>query len=288
MEVYTLTPIFKKRDRKSYKGEFGRVLVVAGSKGFTGAAYLAARAALLTGSGLVTLGVPRALEAILETKTSAVMTRGLICTRNQALSEFCFDDIMAEIELFDAFAFGPGVGQGRSTRNLLSKLLPAVPLPMVIDADGLNLLADDLNQLLERKAPTVLTPHLGEFSRLVKRPVEEIRRNLEKMAGAFAHKYGVILLVKGYRTFVTDGVRGYRNKTGNPALATGGTGDVLTGIITSLLGQGREPMHAAAGGAWLHGMAADQAIAGGKGGLAADELLDFIQNAIKESKRNIR
>lgn len=288
MQAYKLTNFPPERKADAHKGDAGRVWIVAGSPGLTGAAYLAGQAAANTGSGLVTLAVPRALESILESKTAAVMTRGLRCTRRQALSEFSLPQILEGARDADVVAFGPGVGRATTTDRLLTRLLSAVDKPMVIDADGLNLLAGDVGRLATRKAPTILTPHPGEMARLTGLSVDAIQSDRRVAAAEFARKHKVIVLLKGPGTVVTDGEREYINGTGNAGLATGGSGDVLTGIIASLVGQGRNAIEAAAGGAYLHGLSGDMARARQGLPFPAEDLLKYLAAAVEESRKKLR
>jgi NAD(P)H-hydrate epimerase len=239
----------------SHKGTYGRVFVLAGSVGMTGAAALTAESALRAGAGLVTLGIPQSLNPILEEKLTEVITRPLPeidgALSPEALSQI--EDILKEQ---DVLAVGPGISQRPQTAQLIRELLPKMKLPLVIDADGVNNLTVDI--LNELNAPTILTPHPGELSRLIKKPIAQIERDRVGTAKEFACNYNVVLVLKGVPT-VTSLPSGevYINPTGNSGLASGGSGDVLTGIIAGLLAQGAKPGEAGFMGAYIHGLIAD-------------------------------
>ena len=241
-------------DRKadSHKGDYGRLLLLCGSRGYTGAAALAAMGALRSGAGLVYLGVPESIYAIEACKlTEAIVfplpeEDGKLCP--QALPE-----IMALLPKMDAVLIGPGLGNTPQTFQVTKAVLEAFPGPVVVDADGINVLAGHMDILRGRQGPTILTPHAGEFARIGGDP----KADKAEAAVRFAKDNGCILLLKGHGTVITDGVTVYRNPTGNPGMAVGGSGDVLAGIQVSLLGQGLPPLEAAACAAWLHGAAGD-------------------------------
>ena len=251
--VKMLLPV---RPRKAHKGDFGKVLLLCGSRGLSGAAILAANAALRTGSGLVYLGVPEAIYPIVAGASASAVVFPLPCDTDGRLSFAALDEIAKRLPDMDAVLFGPGVGQSDALREILKQLLAQSRVPLVLDADGINLLSTHIDLLRGSSCPVILTPHDGEFRRLGGDPTAKDRIF---QAMQFAQKTGTILLLKGHRTIVTDGWNVYRNTTGNPGMATGGSGDVLSGIIVSLLGQGVMPLEAAAAGAWIHGAAGDLA-----------------------------
>ena len=236
----------------AHKGDFGKILLLCGSKGYTGAAYLAAMGALRSGAGLVFLGVPESIYAIEAVKLNEAIVFSLPDEAGK-LSAAAIPEIMKRLPKMDAILIGPGLGQGRGTFEVVKAVLENAACPVVLDADGINLIASHKDIVRGRTAPTILTPHAGEFARLSDKAVEDRKTAAEQMA----QNLNCIMLLKGHNTVVTDGITTYINPTGNPGMAVGGSGDVLAGIIASLLGQGIEPLKAAACGAWIHGAAGD-------------------------------
>jgi len=240
------------RDPWGHKGNFGKLLLLCGSRGFTGAAYLAAMGALRSGAGLTFLGVPESIYAIEAVKLNEPVVFPLPDTDGK-LSIMAIAEIEKRLPQMDAVLVGCGLGQSSGTLAVVKFVLENASCPVVVDADGINVLSGHKDILRRRTAPTILTPHDGEFLRFGGTIGED------RMASAayFAREWNSILLLKGHRTCVTDGFAAYRNLTGNPGMAVGGSGDVLAGIIVSLLGQGIAPLEAAACAAWLHGAAGD-------------------------------
>ncbi len=259
----------------AHKGTFGHLLVVAGSPGKTGAAALAGDAALRSGCGLVTVGVPASVHEILEIKLTEAMTVPL--TDQEGLLTLAAADRLVELAASSqALALGPGLSQSDELRQLLRLMVTSLNLPLVIDADGLNLIAGQLDCLLERQGGAlILTPHPGEMARLTGLSVAAIEADRFNVARNFARRHQIILLLKGARTVVAapDG-RVHINTSGNNGLSTGGSGDVLTGLIGGLLAQGCDPFAATSLAAWWHGRAAEQ-IAANRGtvGMTAGELI---------------
>lgn len=245
--------LLPRRARDTHKGDYGKILLLCGSRGFTGAAALAARGALRTGAGLVYLAVPESIYAIEAVKLTEPVVLPL-AEEDGMLCEASLAKIGELLPKMDAVLFGPGSGIGPGTEKVLEFLLKNAECPLVLDADGITLAARHKDILRDRLAPTILTPHDGEFARL--KPIDGPR--LEQTM-AMARELGAVVLRKGHRTLITDGAECWENQTGNPGMATGGSGDVLSGIILSLLGQGLQPLQAAAAGAWLHGAAGDLA-----------------------------
>lgn len=244
--------ILPDRDVNAHKGDFGRILLLCGSRGYTGAAALAAMGALRCGAGLVYLGVPESIYAIEAVKLTEPVVFPLP-EEDGMLCELALEKIAQMLPNMDAVLIGPGLGQSKGTLSVLKTVLKRFGGTVVVDADGINLLAGHIDLLRGRTAPTILTPHEGEFTRITGQASKD---RIEK-AMSFASDYQVILLLKGHRTVITDGTACYINHTGNPGMAVGGSGDVLAGMITALLGQGVSPLQAAACGAWLHGAAGD-------------------------------
>lgn len=240
------------RDPWGHKGTFGKVLLLCGSRGFTGAAYLAAMGALRTGAGLVFLGVPESIYAIEAVKLNEPVVFPLP-DKNGKLSEEAIPEIMARLHQMDAVLIGCGLGQSEGTLAVVKAVLENAACPVIVDADGINVLSAHRDILRGRQYPTILTPHDGEFARIG----GCLTADRMESAAALARDLDCIVLLKGHRTCISDGRTGYRNTTGNPGMAVGGSGDVLAGMIVSLLGQGIAPLEAAACGAWLHGAAGD-------------------------------
>lgn len=260
-------PALPRRARESHKGDFGRVNLLAGSVGYTGAPCLAAGGALRAGAGLVFLGVPGAVYPIVAAKVTCAMAYPL--GQGPRLTEGELEAAAARCGGKDAVVLGPGLGDHPATLAFARRLTRRVEAPLVLDADGINALAGHIDGLDSRWGRlTVLTPHPGEFARLLGREVGEDRAG---EAGAFARAHGCYLVLKGHRTLVAcpDGEI-YVNQTGNPGMATGGSGDVLAGMVGGLLAQGLEPKVAVTAAVYLHGLAGD---------LAAEELGEYAMTA---------
>ena len=271
--------ILPRRDPAGHKGNFGKLLCVCGSVGYTGAPVFASRAAVRTGAGLVFLAVPEQAWPVVAVKSEEAMPFPLPETAEGRLSLLAEEPIRQRAASCDAVLIGCGLGRDRQTDALVRKLLD-IDRPLVLDADGLNALDGCPEQLQRRTAPTVLTPHEGEFLRLG----GDLSRGREAAAAAFSRKYGVYLVLKGHRTLVADPEgRLAVNETGNSGMAKGGSGDVLAGMILSLLGQGCGAFEACCAGVWLHGRAGDLAAADkGERGMTPTDLLEQIPYAMKD------
>ena len=244
--------ILPDRDPWAHKGNFGRVLLLCGSRGYTGAATLAAMGALRSGAGLVYLAVPESIYAIEAVK----LTEAVVLPMADKDGKLCSDGVPSILKLcanMDAVLIGPGLGQSVGTLAVTKAVLENFPGPIVLDADGINLLAGHRDILRERTGVTILTPHDGEFARIE----GTIGSDRCLAAKKLAENLGAIVVLKGHETIITDGATVYRNTTGNPGMAVGGSGDVLAGMIVALLGQGIHALEAAACGVWLHGAAGD-------------------------------
>jgi hydroxyethylthiazole kinase-like uncharacterized protein yjeF len=284
-EAGAMRALLPPRPFASHKGTYGHLVVLAGSVGKTGAAAMASEAALRAGAGLVTLGVPASLNDILEVKLTEAMTlplpeapgtRALGAAALAPLREFLGENF--------TLAVGPGIGTHPETRDLVRRLAQDLPQPMVIDADGLNNLAGAADTLKDAAGPRILTPHPGEMARLVGLATPEVQTRRLDLARDTAARFGVTLVLKGAQTVVAapDG-RASLNATGNPALASGGTGDVLTGLIGGFLAQGLTPWDAACLGVYLHGLAADFFVSRrGSRGMIAGDLLDVLPAMLTE------
>ncbi len=267
-----------RRDPEGHKGTFGKVLCVCGSVGYTGAPIFAGRGAVRTGSGLVFLAVPESVWPVAAVKSDEAMPFPMPEAEGR-LSLLAEESIRRRAESCDAVLIGCGLGRGWQTDALVRNLL-TIEKPMVLDADGLNALSGREELLQKRAAPTILTPHEGEFLRLG----GDLSAGREAAAAAFSEKYGVYLVLKGHRTVVAapDG-RLAVNGTGNSGMAKGGSGDVLAGMILSLLGQGCEAFAACCAAVWLHGRAGDLAAADkGERGMTPTDLLEQIPYAMKD------
>lgn len=272
-------PSFPDRPADGHKGTFGRVLIVAGSRGMSGAAVLSGLGALRGGAGLVTLAVPQGILPIVAASEPSYLTIPLKEDPKGRIRVSALKRILAAAEGMTVVAIGPGWGRSEGLTELAAHLYREIPLPIVIDADALNALA----QRREHQAhagPRILTPHPGEFARLTGLDAGEIAADREGTAAAYARDHEVTLILKGARSVVTDGDRLYVNTTGNSGMATGGAGDVLTGAIAALLAQGMEPFEAAQLGVWLHGRAGDLAAEElSQPGLIASDLPGYVARA---------
>ncbi|UCD14821.1 MAG: NAD(P)H-hydrate dehydratase [Candidatus Omnitrophota bacterium] len=277
----------RKRKADTHKGDYGYVFVMGGSVGLTGALCLCAQAALRSGAGLVLAGVPESLIGIFETKLTEVMNLPLDEDRKGFLSARAFRKIEGIKEKIDVFALGPGASTKFSVKELVWKVLEEIDKPMVIDADGINALVDNLNRLDRKKtSQLVLTPHLGEFCRLMKLSVEDIKKSRKKLVKEFALRYNLTLVLKGPFTLVTDGSKLFENTTGNPGMATAGSGDVLTGIIASLIAQGLDCFSAAKLGVCLHGVAGDYAAKDKtENCVIASDIIEYLPKAFRKAYR---
>ena len=251
----------RRRDPNAHKNDFGHVLILAGSPSMLGAAALTGLAAMRAGAGLVTCGVPKSLNLTLQEKLSAViMTLPLPETKANAFALSAHAVLKKYFDKFNAVAIGPGMGQNPGTQKFILEIIARCPKPLAIDADALNALANDPGVLLRNKGMKILTPHAGEMARLIGCTPQEVENNRSDIAVQFAKTYGCVVLLKGHRTLIAS-PKGdvYINRTGNAGMATAGSGDVLTGMIAALLGQGVEPVEAARFGAYAHGKAGDLA-----------------------------
>ena len=269
--------ILPDRDPWGHKGSFGKILLLCGSRGFTGAAYLSAMGALRSGAGLTFLGVPESIYAIEAVKLNEPVVFPLPDSGGMVGIQ-AVNEILERLPKMDAVLIGCGIGISSATQAVVKAVLEQARCPVVVDADGITVLKEHKDILRGREYPTILTPHDGEFIRLGGTIVED------RMASAayFAQEWNCILLLKGHRTCITDGRNHYRNCTGNPGMAVGGSGDVLAGIIVSLLGQGIAPLEAAACGAWLHGAAGDRCAEElGQYGMLPTDMLNVLPRLMK-------
>lgn len=265
------------RNPWGHKGDFGKLLLLCGSRGYTGAAYFSTMGALRAGAGLVFLGVPESIYGIEAAKLNEPVIFSLPDAGGR-LSADAVPEILSRLPKMDAVLVGPGLGQSEGTLAVVRAVLEKAECPVVVDADGINVLSAHRDLLRGRKSSTILTPHDGEFARLG----GVIGEDRMAAAADLAEDLGCIVLLKGHETCITDGVNGYINSTGNPGMAVGGSGDVLAGVITALLGAGLPPLEAAACGAWLHGAAGDRCAAElGQYGMLPTDMLNALPRLMK-------
>lgn len=265
--------VIRKRPRDIHKGDCGRILLICGSEEMAGAAVFACRAAIKSGSGLVFTCTEKAIFPVLQISVPEGICKS-------------WDKVKDDFLQYDAIAIGPGMGTGHRTKEILATILSSYSGPLILDADGLNTVAanPDLQTMVrETNARVIMTPHIGEARRLLAGfDVSAMTR--EEMAEALTKKYGCITIVKGADTLVAlSETAAYINTTGNPGMATAGSGDVLTGVITSLAGQGLTAEDAARAGVFIHGLAGDLAADHfGEYGLTASDIADYVPFALKE------
>jgi NAD(P)H-hydrate epimerase len=279
-EVRRLIPI---RDPDSHKGTYGHVLVMAGSRGKTGAAILASRAASRSGAGLVTLAAARALNDIFATALIEVMTELLPNNSAEEMEPLGDEAWRRLLERKSALLFGPGIGVNDATRSMLLWLLRNVEIPWVIDADGLTNLASAVDRLPSAKMAPILTPHPGEMARLIAKDAATVNQKRVQIARDFAMERGCHVVLKGARTVIaTAEGKVFINPTGNPGMATGGMGDVLAGMLSAFLGQGLSPEDAMKLGVYLHGFVGDCVAAkSGQTGLIASDIIDGLPSVMR-------
>ncbi len=279
-----------RRFRTANKNSVGKIFVLAGSTGLTGAALLSSISILKSGAGLVVLGVPEKVFSTISRRTLEVMPMPLSSTTEGTLALEALPQIYKRISWADVVLLGPGLSLNAETKKVVQDIILYSTKPLVIDADGLNALSENVSLLLKRKAKSVvLTPHSGEFSRLVKLPVKEIEADKLNIAASFAKKFNVVLVLKGAPTITAapDGAL-FINSTGNPGMATAGSGDVLSGIVAALLGQKMEPTAAAFASVFIHGMAGDIAASEiGEMGMTARDIMLFVPRALQQLTKEI-
>lgn len=278
-------PTLSPRAENAHKGNFGRALLIGGSRGMTGAIAMAGKSTLRSGAGLVSLAVPDRCLELVASLDPCYMTMPLPCDGAGRLSSGAADQVLEWGLNMTAGALGPGLGRSDVLAHLVRRLYVELPIPLVCDADALNALANQPEGLPQSAAPRVLTPHPGEFNRLIGRQARPADR--QQLAIELAGNHQVVLVLKGHRTLVTDGQYWQRNETGNPGMATAGAGDVLTGVITALLCQGLSPWDAARLGVHVHGLAGDHAAARySMVAMTAADLIDSLPDAWQQVQRN--
>jgi NAD(P)H-hydrate epimerase len=283
IEKQALMPYFKRRQRDSHKGTYGHLLILAGSLGKTGAAVMAGKAALRAGAGLVTVGTAQSCLPIIARSMMELMTEPLPETKEKTIAKEAVSKAVKLLPTKDALLIGPGISTHPSTADFVLSLLSKVKCPVVIDADALNVLAGHLDVLKSLAGRAVLTPHPGEFARLLGLSVKNVLDNRLELLPQFAEKYRVYLVLKGYRTLIAN-PRGkvYINPTGNPGMASGGSGDVLSGMIASLIIQEKDVLGATLAAVYLHGLSGDiGADRLGERSLVAGDLIRYLPQALK-------
>ena len=271
-----------KRNLNSHKGSYGRVAIIAGSRGMTGSAYLSSQSALRTGSGLVYTLIPEYLETIMSIKLTEAIIKPIIDNGKGHFVKESIEPIINELDTMDSIAIGPGIGVDKDRIQLVSEIISRAKAPLVVDADGINCLSENIELLNQRTNPIIITPHPGEMSRLLNIETKEIESKRQYYSQYLSDKYNIIIVLKGNKTIVASpDYEHYINNTGNPGMATAGSGDVLTGIIASLLGQGLDPFYAAKLGVKLHGLAGDIARDKlGEYGMIASDIVEAIPISI--------
>lgn len=273
-----------KRDYDSYKYSVGKVFVLAGSRGLTGAAALASEAALISGAGAVILGIPESLNIAMESKLTEVMTLPLPETPELTLSIEALDTIIQYVNWSDVTLIGPGISQNKETKKLIQNLIEKINKPLVIDADGLNNLQDNVSLLKNYKNEIIITPHYGELSRLINLPPFEIAFDRISIARSTAKDFNITIILKGAPTVIADmNSNVYINSTGNSGMATAGSGDVLAGMVAGFYAQSKNPVDSSILSVYLHGLAGDLAKASSNYySLTATDILKNIRFAIKK------
>ncbi len=271
---------------KSHKNDFGHVLILAGSASLLGAASLVGLSAMRSGAGLTTIGVPKSLNSSLQKKISPViMTWPLPETKEGTLSTAAYQQIISRLKNFQVLALGPGLSRNEKTQKLILQIVRYCPLPLVIDGDALSAVALDIDVLQKNSAPKILTPHLGEMARLTGFKKSVIEKSRREITVAFARKFHCTVVLKGHRSIVASSKgEAAVNSTGNVGMATAGSGDVLTGMISAFVAQGIGTFESARLGVYLHGLAGDLAIKKrSKTSLIATDIIECIPAALKKN-----
>ena len=284
IDSLTVGNIIPKRFDNSNKGNYGKVMIVSGSNGMTGSGCLCARASLRTGSGLAYLGVPSSLASIYGEAVQEPILIPLDDDDSGYLSKNCKAKILENLKKVDTIVAGPGLSVNSEIEDIINSIIINTEVPLVLDADALNAIAENTDILKELKAETVITPHPGEMARLTGMTVEEVQADRIKTACDFTKKWNVITVLKGSRTIVAlpDGTI-FINTNGNAGMSTAGMGDILSGIIASLIGQGVKPSDAAIAGVYIHGAAGDAVAAKmGMHGMIASDVVEMLPYMIKQ------
>ncbi|HEY3174653.1 MAG TPA: NAD(P)H-hydrate dehydratase [Candidatus Polarisedimenticolia bacterium] len=290
-EMSSLAPV---RAPDSHKGDYGRILIIGGSRGKSGAAAMAAHAALRSGAGLVTVATSISAQPVLAGHVIEMMTEGLPETPGGSLSRAAAPHLRELMRSSDVLAVGPGITALEETAALVREILAGTSLPVVLDADGINAYAGRAGEMKGDARVLILTPHPGEMARLLSRPgstpvtAAQVQADRVGVARAFAREHSCYLVLKGHRTVVAEpSGQVWINSSGNPGMATGGSGDVLTGVLAGLLGQGLSPLEASLLGVYVHGLAGDLASADyGETSLIARDIIDYLPDAFLQLERS--
>ena len=275
-------PRLPPRAPDSHKGNFGRVLIVAGSRGMSGAACLAGVAALRGGAGLVRVAVPESVWPVVAGYEPCYLTWPLPAEHDGRLAAAALPELLELAKANDVLAIGPGLGQSPAISQIITTLLTSIQKPTIVDADAINALAGHAEHLQALGRQAIITPHPGEFARLLGTDSRSVQARRTELAVEFSQHHRAVTVLKGHQTVVTDGDSVYVNRTGNPGMATGGSGDVLTGLLAGLLGQGMPPFEAAALAVYVHGLAGDLAARDlGHTALIASDLLKYLSAALR-------
>lgn len=288
VEKRTVVPYFQRRKKDSHKGSYGHLFILSGSLGKTGAAVMAGQAALRMGAGLVTVGTPASCLPIVARSMVELMTEPLLETKAKTFSDEALDRVLELLDGKNALLVGPGISTHPLTSKLILSLMPKVKMPCVVDADALNIFASKPEILKSLPKPAVLTPHPGEFARLLDLSTREVVERKLELVPRFAEEYGVYLVLKGYRTLVaTPEGRVYVNPTGNPGMATAGSGDVLSGMMASMIIQEKNLVEAILAAVYVHGLSGDIAAEKlGEKSLTAGDIIRYLPQAVRQLREN--
>jgi len=283
VEKKTILPYFRRRRKDTHKGTYGHLFIVSGSLGKTGAAAMAGKAALKMGAGLVTVGTPESCLPIVARSMDELMTEPLAETQEKTISHEALKKVLSLLEGKDALMIGPGISTNKSTAEFVLSLMPKINVPSVVDADALNILASKPETIKSLRQPAVLTPHPGEFARLLNISTREVVERKLELAPQFAEEYGVYLVLKAYRTITaTPEGKVFINPTGNPGMATAGSGDVLSGMIASMIVQEKNLLGAVLAAIYIHGLSGDiGAKKLGEKALTAGDIIRYLPSGLR-------
>jgi NAD(P)H-hydrate epimerase len=283
VERKTVLPYFRRRSKDTHKGTYGHLFIISGSLGKTGAAVMAGKAALKMGAGLVTVGTPESCLPIVARSMDELMTEPLPETQEKTISHEALKKVLSLLKGKDALMIGPGISTHKSTSELVLSLMPKINVPSVVDADALNILASKPETIKSLRQPAVLTPHPGEFARLLNLSTREVVERKLELAPQFAEEYGVYLVLKAYRTITaTPDGKVFINPTGNPGMATAGSGDVLSGMIASMIVQEKNLLEAVLAAVYVHGLSGDiGAEKLGEKALTAGDIIRYLPSGLR-------
>lgn len=274
---------FEKRAKNSHKGSFGHQLNICGSYLMPGAAVISAKSALKSGAGLLKCAFPKSIYPVMTANLTQPIFKPLCENEDKTISIGALNDIFDELEWADCVAIGCGIGNNDDTQVITGQIIKTSEVPVVLDADGINAVANFIDMLVDKKAPLVITPHPAEMARLIGESIAYVQSNRIDVAKAFAKENNVIVVLKGANTIVTDGVQVFVNTTGNPGMAMGGTGDMLTGMIGAFIAQGIEPLSAAKSAVYIHGLCGDvTADELSQRGMTVDDMLSILGAVMSE------